>query len=63
MAEDLAGLKAQVAERLEAEFGGASRAVQKRKLLDALLELEQVDSATMVAQRVERLAAIGKYSD
>jgi trigger factor len=35
-AEDLAGLKTQVAERLEAEFGGASRAVQKRKLLDEL---------------------------
>jgi len=35
-AEDLAALKTQVAERLEAEFGGASRAVQKRKLLDEL---------------------------
>jgi len=35
-AEDLAGLKAQVAERLEAEYVGASRAVMKRGLLDAL---------------------------
>ncbi|SFR51719.1 trigger factor [Litoreibacter janthinus] len=35
-AEDLASLKGQVAERLEAEFGGASRAVLKRKLLDEL---------------------------
>ncbi|MEP3345293.1 MAG: trigger factor [Litoreibacter sp.] len=35
-ADDLEALKAQVAERLEAEFGGASRAVQKRKLLDEL---------------------------
>lgn len=35
-AEDLAALKGQVAERLEAEFGGASRAVMKRKLLDEL---------------------------
>jgi trigger factor len=35
-ADDLAALKTQVAERLEAEFGGASRAVQKRKLLDEL---------------------------
>ncbi len=35
-AEDLAGLKGQVAERLEAEYAGASRQVQKRALLDAL---------------------------
>jgi trigger factor len=38
-ADDLAGLKTQVAERLEAEFGGASRAVLKRKLLDELDKL------------------------
>ncbi|MBA85253.1 MAG: trigger factor [Rhodobacteraceae bacterium] len=35
-AEDLAALKAQVAERLEAEYQGASRAVMKRALLDQL---------------------------
>ena len=35
-AEDLDGLKAQIAERLEAEYAGASRAVMKRGLLDAL---------------------------
>ena len=35
-AEDLAGLKAQITERLEAEYAGASRAVTKRALLDAL---------------------------
>ncbi len=35
-AEDLAGLKAQITERLEAEYTGASRAVAKRTLLDAL---------------------------
>ncbi|SEQ65050.1 trigger factor [Thalassovita taeanensis] len=35
-AEDLAGLKAQIAERLEAEYKGAARAVMKRKLLDIL---------------------------
>jgi trigger factor len=35
-AEDLAGLKAQIAERLEAEYKGASRAVLKRSLLDQL---------------------------
>ncbi|MBY6165787.1 trigger factor [Pseudooceanicola nitratireducens] len=35
-AEDLAALKSQVAERLEAEYAGAARAVMKRSLLDAL---------------------------
>lgn len=35
-AEDLAALKTQIGERLEAEYAGASRAVQKRGLLDEL---------------------------
>ncbi|MEM1235705.1 MAG: trigger factor [Pseudomonadota bacterium] len=35
-AEDLEGLKGQVRDRLEAEYSGAARAVQKRGLLDAL---------------------------
>jgi trigger factor len=35
-AEDLDALKAQIRERLEAEYSGASRAVMKRGLLDAL---------------------------
>ncbi|RFP89454.1 trigger factor [Rhodobacteraceae bacterium 63075] len=35
-AEDLDGLKAQIAERLESEYAGAARAVMKRELLDAL---------------------------
>jgi trigger factor len=35
-AEDLEALKAQITERLEAEYSGASRAVTKRALLDAL---------------------------
>ena len=35
-AEDLEGLKTQITERLEAEYTGASRAVAKRGLLDAL---------------------------
>jgi trigger factor len=35
-AEDLAGLKTQITERLEAEYAGAARAVTKRELLDAL---------------------------
>ena len=38
-AEDLAALKGQIAERLEAEFGQAARMVLKRKLLDALDEM------------------------
>ncbi|NIY78976.1 trigger factor [Celeribacter sp. HF31] len=35
-AEDLASLKGQIAERLEAEYAGAARAVMKRGLLDQL---------------------------
>lgn len=35
-AEDLAALKGQISERLEAEYSGASRAVLKRSLLDQL---------------------------
>jgi trigger factor len=35
-AEDLAGLKNQVSDRLEAEYNGAARAVMKRSLLDQL---------------------------
>ncbi|KUJ82384.1 trigger factor [Ruegeria profundi] len=42
-AEDLAALKTQIAERLEAEYAGASRAVMKRALLDALDELVSFD--------------------
>ncbi len=38
-AEDLAGLKVQISERLETEYAGAARAVQKRGLLDALDEM------------------------
>ena len=42
-AEDLAALKGQIAERLEAEYAGASRAVMKRALLDALDKLVDFD--------------------
>jgi len=35
-AEDMVGLKVQISERLEAEYEGAARSVQKRGLLDAL---------------------------
>ena len=37
-ADDLNALKAQIGERLEAEYSGAARAVMKRKLLDELDE-------------------------
>ncbi|MEL7115988.1 MAG: trigger factor [Pseudomonadota bacterium] len=42
-AEDLAALKGQIEERLGAEYGQATRAVMKRKLLDALDELVKFD--------------------
>ncbi|UWR21065.1 trigger factor [Sulfitobacter sp. S190] len=42
-AEDLAGLKTQIGERLEAEYTGASRAVMKRALLDELDKLVDFD--------------------
>ncbi len=38
-AEDLAALKSQIGERLEAEYSGAARAVMKRSLLDELDKL------------------------
>jgi trigger factor len=42
-ADDLAGLKTQIGERLEAEYASASRAVMKRKLLDALDDVVSFD--------------------
>ncbi|MEE4187355.1 MAG: trigger factor [Roseobacter sp.] len=42
-ADDLEALKGQIAERLEAEYAGASRAVMKRGLLDALDTLVSFD--------------------
>ena len=42
-AEDLAALKTQIGERLEAEYAGAARAVMKRGLLDALDEIVSFD--------------------
>lgn len=42
-AEDLAALKGQVSERLEAEYMGAARAVLKRKLLDQLDTMVKFD--------------------
>ena len=42
-AEDLAALRTQIGERLEAEYDGASRAIMKRSLLDALDGLVSFD--------------------
>ncbi|WP_187429221.1 Trigger factor [Roseobacter fucihabitans] len=42
-ADDLAALKTQIAERLEAEYAGAARALMKRGLLDALDGLVSFD--------------------
>ncbi|ABG32562.1 trigger factor [Roseobacter denitrificans] len=42
-AEDLAALKGQIAERLEAEYAGAARAIMKRSLLDALDDIVDFD--------------------
>ena len=42
-AEDLAALKTQIGERLEAEYAGAARAVMKRALLDQLDEAVSFD--------------------
>lgn len=53
-AEDLAALKGQIAERLESEYKGASRAVLKRALLDQLDGLVKFD---LPARLVEAEAA------
>jgi trigger factor len=42
-ADDLAALRAQIAERLETEYKGAARAVAKRALLDVLDEMVHFD--------------------
>ena len=49
-AEDLEGLKAQISERLEAEYTGASRAVMKRALLDQLDGLVRFDLPPSLVQ-------------
>jgi trigger factor len=56
-AENLDGLKAQIAERLEAEYTGAARAVQKRELLDALDKLVKFDlPPTLVDTEAKQIA-------
>ncbi|MEF3047548.1 trigger factor [Pseudotabrizicola sp. L79] len=56
-AEDLAALKAQIAERLEAEYKGASRAVMKRALLDQLDGMVKFDlPAALVEAEANQIA-------
>ena len=56
-AEDLAGLKGQISERLEAEYAGAARAVMKRKLLDQLDGLYSFDlPPTLVETEAKQIA-------
>jgi len=56
-AEDLAGLKAQISERLDAEYAGASRAILKRHLLDVLDEKISFElPPTMVETEAKQIA-------
>jgi trigger factor len=56
-ADDLAALKGQIAERLEAEYKGASRAVMKRALLDQLDALVKFDlPARLVEAEASQIA-------
>ncbi|HEV8034091.1 trigger factor [Yoonia sp.] len=49
-AEDLEALKGQITERLEAEYSGASRAIAKRGLLDALDKIVKFDLPALLVE-------------
>ncbi|MEL7106287.1 MAG: trigger factor [Pseudomonadota bacterium] len=56
-ADDLAALKGQISERLGAEYGQASRAVMKRKLLDALDDVVDFElPPTLVEAEAKQIA-------
>ena len=56
-ADDLAALKGQISERLEAEYTGASRAVAKRALLDQLDKAAKFDlPASLVEAEANQIA-------
>ena len=56
-AEDLVGLKGQISERLEAEYGGAARAVMKRTLLDELDKVVEFElPPTLVETEANQIA-------
>jgi trigger factor len=62
-AEDLAQLKAQVTERLEAEYAGAARAVMKRKMLDLLDETVSFDLPPSLVEAEAKQIAHQLYHD
>ena len=56
-AEDLAGLRVQIGERLEQEYAGAARAILKRNVLDALDEKVSFElPPTMVETEAKQIA-------
>lgn len=56
-ADDLAALKSQISERLEAEYAGAARAVLKRNLLDKLDDLVSFDlPPSLVSAEAQQIA-------
>ena len=56
-AEDLAALKGQISERLEAEYSGAARAVMKRALLDELDKIVKFElPPSLVAAEADQIA-------
>ena len=56
-AEDLAALKGQISERLEAEYSGAARAVMKRGILDELDKMVSFDlPPTLVKAEADQIA-------
>ncbi|MDZ7709790.1 MAG: trigger factor [Roseovarius sp.] len=56
-AEDLAGLRTQIGERLEQEYAGAARAILKRNVLDALDEKVSFElPPTMVETEAKQIA-------
>jgi trigger factor len=56
-AEDLAALKGQISERLEAEYTGAARAVMKRDLLDKLDDVVSFDlPPSLVTAEADQIA-------
>jgi trigger factor len=56
-ADDLAALKTQISERLEAEYSGASRSIMKRSLLDQLDKLVKFElPPTLVKAEADQIA-------
>ena len=62
-AEDLKGLKNQISERLESEYGGAARAVMKRQLLDTLDKKVKFDLPPSLVEAEAKQIAHQLYHD